>query len=361
MTPFAINGRFLVQPLTGVQRVARELCRALARTPDASSFTLLIPPGAEPHAEELGLPFQTVGAPVRTSVEGAFWENRALPEATQGQYLLNLANRAPMTRHRGAVLIHDAHVFDLPGTYNAAFRHAYRIFYRRAVNIGLELVTVSEFSRDSLSSSLKVDPEHWTVIPNGVDHVLEVAADSEALSTFGLKAGRYVLTVGARAPHKNLVALEPLARELASRGLSLAMAGEADPGVYSHVQAPDSLRVLGSVDDGALRALYENALCFVFPSIYEGFGLPPLEAMALGCPVASSDLPPIRDSCGETVRYFDPHSPQEITRRVMELIDDAPLRERLSMDGRQVALKLTWDAAAARWLDLLARHHLSAE
>ena len=360
MTRFAINGRFLIQPLTGVQRVARELCRAFARTPAASSFSLLIPPGAEPDAERIGLPYETVGTSAESPLSGALWESWVLPRAAGRRYLLNLGNRAPILPHQGAMVIHDAHVFDLPGTYNPLFRLAYRLFYGQAVRNGLDLVTVSQFSRERLAMALGVDSGHWTVIPNGVDHIRESDADTSILHQSGLTTKNYVLTVGARAPHKNLAALAPLAEGLATRGQLLVMVGDTSPAVYSGVELPHGLKLLGRVGDAGLRALYENARCFVFASRYEGFGLPPLEAMALGCPTAASALPPLRELCGDACLFLDPDNPHEIAERVLTLSDDEAHRRRLSQAGPLATRSLTWDAAAQRWLEFLSRINLSA-
>ena len=121
MTDFCINGRFLTQPISGVQRVARQLCRALARSPAKDSFSLVIPPGAEAEADRIGLSFEIVGGASDTLLGGILWENRALAKAARGRYLINLTNRFPLALKRGAVLIHDAHVFDLPSTYKPVF------------------------------------------------------------------------------------------------------------------------------------------------------------------------------------------------------------------------------------------------
>ena len=97
----------------------------------------------------------------------------------------------------------------------------------------------------------------------------------------------------------------------------------------------------------------ENARCFVFPSQYEGFGLPPLEAMALGCPVATSDIAPLREACGEACIFFDPDDPEDIAERVMALSNDEAQRRLLGNAGREVTRNLTWDRSAQKWLDLL--------
>ena len=354
MTDFCINGRFLTQPISGVQRVARQLCRALARSPAKDSFSLVIPPGAEAEADRIGLQFEIAGRASDTPLGGVLWENRALPKAVHGRYLINLTNRFPVVPQRGAVLMHDAHVFDLPSTYNRMFGSFYRSLYRLAVTRGLDLVTVSEFSRGRLSQALGVDPQRWTVIKSGVDHILEAKTDFSVLKRFGLLPKSYVLTVGARAQHKNLGALTSLARGLAAQGHVLVTVGDMSPAVYTGAEIVEGLKYVGRLDDDGLRALFENARCFVFPSQYEGFGLPPLEAMALGCPVAASDIAPLREACGDACVFFDADDPEDIAKRVLALSNDKAQKLLLGDAGREVTRYLTWDRTAQVWLDFLS-------
>jgi len=354
VTGFCVNGRFLVQPISGVQRVARQLCRALARSRAKDSFSLVIPPEAEAEADQIGLPFEIAGGASDTSLDGILWENKALPKAARGRYLINLTNRFPLALKRGAVLIHDAHVFDLPSTYKTIFGSFYRSLYRWAITSGLDLVTVSNFSRARLSQVLGVDSNRWTVINSGIDHILEPKSDISALGRFGLVPEGYVLTVGALSAHKNLAALKLLARGLTTQGHKLVAVGDVAPSVYARADLGEALKYVGQVSDGALRALIENARCFVFPSQYEGFGLPPLEAMTLGCPVATSDIPPLREACGEACIFFDPDDPEEIAERVLALSNNEAQRVHLGNLGREVTRHLTWDHSAEKWLDLLS-------
>jgi len=354
VTDFCVNGRFLTQPISGVQRVARQLCRALARSPAKDSFSLVIPPSAEAEADQIGLPVEIAGRGFDAPLGGVLWENQALPKAAHGRYLINLTNRFPVTLKRGAVLMHDAHVFDLPSTYTPVFGSFYRGLYRWAVTRNLDLVTVSDFSRARLSHALGVDSARWTVIKSGIDHILEPKPDFSVLERFGLVPEGYVLTVGAVSAHKNLAALKLLARGLTEQGHELVAVGDLAPAVYAGADLGEGLKHLGQVSDGGLRVLMENARCFVFPSKYEGFGLPPLEAMALGCPVATSDLAPLRDACGEACIFFDPEDPEDIAERVMALSNDEAQRIHLGKAGREVTRHLTWDRSAQKWLDLLS-------
>ncbi len=338
----AINGRFLTQPTTGVQRFAAEIAgalAALAATGEAPKPRLLAPRGAPEHFA--GLPVEIVGR-----FGGQTWEQLELPRAAGGDTLLNLGNTAPLRRGgRQAVVIHDAGVFDTPESYTAAFRAWYRALHAGLSRSGARIVTVSEFSRTRLSARLGLDPARIAVMPEGGEHVTRIAADRETLARHGLRPLGYALAVGTRAAHKNLDSLRGAAALLSERGMVLAVAGAVDSAVFGGPTdvGGSAVRALGRVTDAELRALYENALCLLFPSRYEGFGLPPLEAMWCGCPVLASRAGAVPEVCGEAALYFEHAGPAAALAR---LLDEPGLRERLRVAGAARAHAYTWPAAA---------------
>jgi glycosyltransferase involved in cell wall biosynthesis len=161
--------------------------------------------------------------------------------------------------------------------------------------------------------------------------------------------------VGTRAAHKGLDGLAEVAALLAARGMRMAVAGAADPGVFRNAGDPDGAAVvaLGRVTDAELRALYEAALCLVFPSRYEGFGLPPLEAMTCGCPVLAAASGAVPEVCGDAALWFDaaggPHRPVGALER---LLREQGLAEDLRRRGLERAARFSWHAAAERLLAL---------
>ncbi len=318
-----INGRFRAQALTGVQRFAAEIAAAL---PEA---TVLEPPAG--------------------GRAGLMWEQRVLPRLAAGGLLLNLGNTAPLVRRgRQAVVIHDAGVFDTPESYSWAFRAWYRSLHWALARNGTRLLTVSEFSRARLAAALRVDAARIGVVPEGGEHILREAADLSVLAANGLEPGRYALAVGTRAAHKNLGALAGAARWLGERGMVLALAGARDTAVFAAADAP-AARALGRVPDAALRALYENALCLVFPSRYEGFGIPPLEAMWCGCPVLAARAGAVPEVCGEAALWFEPSNPPSIVAALEAL---PGRRDAMLAAGRERAAQYAWPMAARRVLEL---------
>lgn len=341
----AINARFLTQKMSGVQRFSREVVTALAAT--GQPIRLLAPPGAP--AEFAGLPVERIG---RRS--GQPWEQFDLPGAVAGCHLLNLGNTAPL-RIGGAqtVVIHDAGVFDTPESYSFAFRAWYRALHWTLPRRGARIVTVSEFSRARLSLHLKLPAARIGVMAEGGEHALRDPAEPEVLARHGLQPGRFVLAVGTRAAHKNLDALRDAVALLASRGMKLAVAGAADAGVFRNAGDVDAAVALGRVSDGELRALYQAALCLIFPSRYEGFGLPPLEAMWCGCPVLAASAGAVPEVCGDAALWFDAEGPNTPAAAIARLLDDPLLGEHLRLAGRARAATFSWPAAADRLLGLL--------
>lgn len=352
----AINGRFLTQGLTGVQRYAREMTRALdalAARGEAPAMRLIAPPGAE------GLEAFPHLSPSLTGTRGGqLWEQLDLPRAAGGDFLLNLGNTAPVAQGRNqAVVIHDAGVFDTPESYSWKFRSWYRGLQRMLVLRGARILSVSEFSAGRIAANVGLDATRIGVTLEGGEHILRAAADPGILARHGLSARSYALVIGTGAAHKNLAALHHAIGALGQRGLTLAVAGAQDAAVFRQAGAPPApnVRPLGRVSDAELRALYESALCLVFPSRYEGFGLPPVEAMWCGCPVIASRAGAVPEVCGDAALWFDAAAPESLGEAVASVADDAERRAALVEAGRARVQHFSWEQAARRLLGFLPR------
>lgn len=350
MSGLVLNGRFLAQAVTGVQRVAQEVMRAadaLAAEGAWPRARLLAPPGAAlPVCAALRA--ETVGRRA-----GQLWEQLDLPRALAGAWLVSLGNTAPLAaRSRQTVVIHDAGAFDTPESYGLAFRSWYRALHRALARVGARIVTVSAFSRDRLAARLGLDPARIAVMPEGAEHILRAPADTSVLERNGLAPGRYVLAVGTGAAHKNLAALGAAASLLHARGVRIAIAGRADPAVFRSAGGADGVN-LGRVSDAELRALYENAAALLFPSRYEGFGLPPVEAMACGCPVVAGRAGAVPETVGDAALLFDPDAPATLVAALTRLLDQPGLAGELRARGRMRAARFTWRAAAEALRDTL--------
>lgn len=355
MTTLYINGKFLAQPLTGVQRFARELLsaadcqRAVADQPD--HWEVLCPPGASARAPA----WSTIR--VREVGPGGLplhlWEQVLLPWAARGGQLLSLTGSAPYWPAGQLCTLHDAAVFDWPQAYQPLFLAWYRRLFRRQAAQALALFTVSSFSRGQLARHLGVDPARLHLVPDAADHLDPALADDSVLDRLGLRGQRYLMAVGSANPAKNqgrlLQAFEQTLAEVPQA--RLVMVGGSNKAVFAQrMQMPDAGQVLcaGILSDGELTSLYRYAQGLIFPSLYEGFGLPPLEAMTLGCPVAVARAAAMPEVCGDAVLYFDPLSTHDIARAMRALLGDEGLRLSLSQAGREQARKWRWaDAARA--------------
>ena len=275
-----------------------------------------------------------------------------------GKLLINLGNTAPIIVRRQIVVIHDAGTFTRPEAYSFRFRLWYKAIQRALTLTQTRIVTVSEFSRSELVRYLGVRSDSIAVISEGADHMHRIAPQCDVLQQHGLEFGRFVLVVGNLSTHKNLAALGETAQMLAKRGMTLVVTGDVNNHVFqSKIVLPNPAAYVGRLSDGQLCALYRSAACFVFPSLYEGFGLPAIEAMACNCAVIASKIPALQEVCKEAALYADPCNPEAIAREVARLIDDDSLRAEMRAKAKLHAQSYTWDAAASA-LAAIARNML---
>ncbi len=354
--PVAINGKFTSQRLTGVQRVAHEFTSALARLlPGERNPTLVVP---RDHASDTLPP--TVARRVVPRLRGALWEQLALPFATRGQTLVSLCNIGPLFKRNQVVMIHDVAVLDFPQGYSLKFRLWYRFAFWMLKRRARHILTVSRFSKERIVARLGVAPTDVSTIVSGVDHFGRIEGDPSVLDRLGLAYDGYVLIVGSLAPGKNLArTLEAIARlERMRPELRFVIAGGSNVRIFGasargERASAGNVTWAGYVSDGELKALYENAGCFVFPSLYEGFGLPPLEAMYCGCPVIVSREASLPEACGDAALYCDAHDAIDIAATIAQLMGDAELRRELREKGRARASRYRWDAAAKQLIGVL--------
>lgn len=330
-----------------VPRVAELLadCRVTALVPsdtpaDALPGAELVPASTDIYtvAEQLEL--------VKLTPRGArlFWSPH---------YNIPLFTRAPLV-----VTVHDvAHLArsERGGVIGAARRAYARVLFSAVRRRARAVLFVSDFTRREFSR-LVGEPRDAAVVHNGVD---ESWFSAESPSRRGA-GSPYLLFIGSVKPHKNLAALInvflqlDIPHELVIIGASSGLRA-ADSAALQAAQSNPRIRLLGRVDDSSLRRYVAGASALVFPSIYEGFGLPPLEAMAAGTPCVVSNIPAVAEVCADAALYFDPMNASDMAAQIRRLLQNESVRYELIIKGRARAREFSWDHAAERTAEVLAR------
>jgi len=352
-----INGRFLASPQTGVQRVGEQLVqavdRAIGRDPQTlgGRFELLAPRRAG-----RGLALDHIRATRFGTLPPLLWEQFDLPWRSRRGMSLNLCNVGPVVRRHAVTMVHDAQVYTTPQSYSKLFRLWYRLVQPLLGRRHRLILTVSEYSRKQLTDWGVAPSDKIKVVYNGVDHVLAFGRDDSALDAAGLEKGRYVLGLASLQPHKNTAVLLKTWADMPPAGVRLALFGDVERAILEQAHGPlaENVVLLGRVSDAQLRSLIEQALCFACPSTTEGFGLPALEAMALGCPAVVAPCGALPEVCGNAVLYADPDSPSAWQAAISRLATDPDARAGLAEAGRTQARQFTWANSADRLLDTLA-------
>ena len=363
-----LDGLALTAPKTGVGHYTFELAQALARVETSSQFELLYPstyPPLAPDAFPDNLKFHRV----QVGPVGRHWWSTGLPRHIRNSKLQLFHGTnydVPLWKQCATVLtIHDLSYFLHPETHEQrSVRRARRrlpVMARSADAI----ITPTESVRREVCTYLKVRPEKVVAIPEAARSCFRPQAFAETADLreqLGV-GDDFLLTVGTLEPRKNLSVLvsafAEVARALPLRQMQLVIAGGkgwlSGPLFTLIERSPvrDRILLTDYLHDDELRALYASCRAFVYPSIYEGFGLPPLEAMACGAPVITSNIPALSETTGDAARLFDPQSVGDLAKNILELLDDEAeesTARRLSIVGQRHAAEFSWERTATETL-----------
>jgi glycosyltransferase involved in cell wall biosynthesis len=332
----AINARAAVRrEIGGVERLAREMVTRLPRL-NPSRYRVVRPPEALAHRA------------------GHAWEQALLPLiARESQFIYSPANLAPLASRRNVVVIHDVAALRHPEWYRPLY-----VTYQRGMLPALArrarlVLTVSEFSKRELVEVLGANADRVAVVPNGVDERFTPEADpGPARAAHGLEQP-YVLVVGTRIARKNLGVMALAAARLREQGVEVVHAGSGRD--YMRGEQTDGLRPLGYVHEDHLPGLYAGALALAMPSLYEGFGLPCLEAMACGVPVVASNRGALPETCAPAGLLVEPDDQEGFAAELERLVADDAYRGRIAGASLEHARGFTWERTAKQ-TDALIEH-----
>ncbi|BCF88805.1 glycosyltransferase family 4 protein [Paraburkholderia largidicola] len=347
----AFNGKFFGAPPSGVHKVAEQLIAATdaliaEQSGNAADYALVIRDSVKvpPYRKILCVQEN----PLVRRIHRIAWEQCYLPLARRKDFILNLCNLGPLCHRDCATLIHDAQVYSAPESYSLGFRLWYKFLFFFIGRRHKLIVTVSEFSRNELVRYGVASADKIVVVHNGCDHVLQVAPDDGQLATLKLTPRRYVLALANTQKHKNIAILLKAFAKPELKDVALVLFGGATKAEFEqlgHIVSPN-VQFAGRVTDPELVGLMVNAGALAFPSLTEGFGLPPLEAMALGCPVVAAPFGALPEVCGKAALYADPLDANAWSQKIRAALDDEGVRQSLISAGRRQAGSFTWKRAA---------------
>lgn len=334
--PIVCNTRCLMASLTGTQRYTQKILGGFPREIETIS-----PPA-----------FMAAG------MKGHFWEQFILPGRLKGNLLWSPSNCGPVNYKKQVVTIHDIVSIDHPEWFNKTYVKWYDYMWPRLCKNAAHIITISNFSRDRIMDVLKVPEEKITVIYNGAD--LKQTSDTSVPLNLPFK--KYILSLGSLEPRKNIPLLLKAWGNIISKipedtGL-VVVGGKGNSKIFKDAginELPERVHFTGHVPDAYINQLYTYALFFVYLSVYEGFGLPPLEAMAFGTPALTGNQTALPEMVGDAGLMIDPYSLAECEAGILRLLNDEKLRNELSARSLEQVKKFSWKNASEQTWDLLQR------
>lgn len=350
-----LNARFLTQPVSGVQRFAENIAAELLAMRD--DVVLAAPRGAKSRADGplSSAPVKHVGR-----LRGHLWEQVDLPlylRSMGNPLLLSLTNTNPVFYENKISTHHDITYVRFPESYATSFRALYSLVAPRMLRTSKTVLTVSEHSRGDIADHFGLPPSSIEIVHNAP---IEPPAEISSVHRYEpVVRGDYFLTVASQNLHKNidrLIEAFVLYRTRSGTATRLVIVGG---GAASFARerlsstSSEGVDFLGRISDEDLHNVYANAKAFVFPSLYEGFGIPPLEAQAHGIAVVSSEAASLPEVLGQSALYFRPRDQESIIEALWQVDCDDSLREDLVRRGRENIRRFSWTKSAKQVATIL--------
>lgn len=309
-----INSRFLTQKTTGVQRFAIEISKELKKSNLEIEF--VAPKNILNTVDADKLEVKKIGF-----LTGHLWEQITLKAYVRRKkaVLISLCNTAPLFLENQIVTIHDLSFRLYPEWNSKIFSLVYNTMIPIIAKKSKHILTVSNTSKDELINELNIPKDKISVVYNAVSSIFleEELLDKEE----DIKKEDYILTVSSFHPRKNLKRLIEAFLKISDKNLKLYIVGNFDKNFafdeLSLKELDSRIKILTNVNDVELKRIYKKAKLFVFPSLYEGFGIPIIEAMSCGVPVCVSNIKIFKEVCGSNATYFDPKNIEDIRAKII--------------------------------------------
>jgi len=351
---FVVNGRYLTQKATGVHRYAFEICNKLHEM--GVDFHVAIPQEIHP---DYKFSFRTVKC---GSLNTHLWEQISLSRYLKkigNPLLVSFTGCGPLYYRNQIMTIHDVSHERYPQWFSPNYYRFYHFMMPRIGKKAHAVLTVSEFSKREIVDTLGINTHKIHVIHSNVpfhdkptkEEILDFKRDPSS--------DKYIVAVSSMDPRKNFERLVTAFNKIRDKSVKLYIIGMS----FKAFNTPDLQKLIGErvylpgyISDEALQNMYQNALLSVYPSLYEGFGLPPLEAMTFGCPAINSDIPALREVSENAALYVDPYDVDDITMKIDQLLEDEFLRKELQLKGLEQIKKYSWEKSAKQVYELAQKY-----
>lgn len=348
-----INARFLTQRMTGVQRFSIELSLQIKQK--LGNEVLFVAPSNILY-EDLA---KTLDVQVIGTRRGHVWEQWDLPcflNRMKKPLLLCMGNTAPVMYRNKVLVLHDVTFLRYPQTFSKKFLIYYRLVIPWALLTSKHVFTVSNFSLEEIVSSYRINRSKISVVYNAVNSTFGYMEDKV------LNADKYLFAVSSIKENKNfgiaLNAFKIVQKQIPD--LKLYIMGDMNADSFRNMGSlidecnkNSNIKLLGRVLDNDLIRYYSNAIAFIFPSLYEGFGIPVLEAQACGCPVISSNSSSLPEILGDSALMCNPTRAEEFANAIIKLVNYQPLKEELVSKGYENVKRFSWEKNAEELLRYL--------
>ncbi|MDB5137172.1 MAG: glycosyltransferase family 1 protein [Mucilaginibacter sp.] len=297
---------------------------------------------------------------ISRGITGHLWEQFMLPGKLGKNLLWSPSNSGPISYKRQVLTVHDVVSMDHPEWFNKNYVRWYNYMLPSLCQKVDHIITISEFSRQRILKLFKVPDSKVTLIYNGSDKI--VSSSAHVMEPFKVPFNRYVLSLGSLEPRKNIPMLLNAWRNIIHQvpediGL-IVVGGKGNSKIFKDAginELPDRVYFTGHVKDDYIAQLYTNALFFVYLSVYEGFGLPPLEAMSVGTPVMTGNKTSLPEVVGDAGLLVDPYSLSECEKGLLKLINDEKTRYTLASKSIVQSAKFNWERASLQTWQILNR------